>query len=188
MSRPARARRRRRCWVAARRARAIGARDHQPMQYGQKYRALDRKFESALGKQTLEHGAAAVLLPQQLKLQRRADRPAGDVRCSGVLAGRENHRSDRPNISAAFSVRRAKKVANAVIKVISTPEPSLPVAPVFSASTPGAAFSATDNKARAKCNLGGLSLRGAGHYRCRLLWIVSGPNAARSIFHRFSCP
>src|SRR5215813_5418103 len=89
-------------------ARAVGARDHQPMQYGQKYRALDRKFESALGKQTLEHGAAAALLPQPLKQQRRADTPAGDVRCSAVLDGRENHRAlSQPSRRASEAIQIA---------------------------------------------------------------------------------
>ena len=52
---------------------AIRARDHDPVQHGGEYRALDRKLELPTGQLLLEHRSDPAALPQSAEQQRRAD-------------------------------------------------------------------------------------------------------------------
>jgi hypothetical protein len=58
--------------------RAVGAADEQPVQHGEEHRPLQCKAVLAFACQLRDHRAAAGLLPQPFKHQRRSDAPSGD--------------------------------------------------------------------------------------------------------------
>ena len=60
--------------------RAIGARDHEPMQHGEEARPLQREAEASLGREVLERRPAPGLAPQPLERERWADPPGGQGR------------------------------------------------------------------------------------------------------------
>ena len=70
---------------------AVGARNDQSMQDGQKDGALDRKLETPSPEKLLDNGLAAGLAPQPIKQQRSADAPAVEIRCAAILQNGKDH-------------------------------------------------------------------------------------------------
>ena len=58
---------------------AVGARNDQSMQDGQKDVVLDRELETPSPEKLLDNGPAAGLAPQPIKQQRSADAPAVEI-------------------------------------------------------------------------------------------------------------
>ena len=70
---------------------AVGARNDQSMQDGEKDGALDRKLETPSPEKLLDNGLAAGLAPQPIKQQRSADAPAVEIRCAAIFQNGKDH-------------------------------------------------------------------------------------------------
>ena len=61
------------------------------MQHGQEHRALDRKFELAVGQKALDHRSATAVSPKPLEQEGRADPLGVDCRGLAFRDGRQQH-------------------------------------------------------------------------------------------------
>jgi hypothetical protein len=75
--------------------RAVGARDHQPVQHGQEAGALQREAEAARRGQIFDHRLAAGLTPEPFEGERGTDSAGGQRRRAALVEEREDHRALR---------------------------------------------------------------------------------------------